>query len=71
MKRKATSSREPIARCFFLFIGNITQLTDMEKPPLRLLNRQRCCDYAKAAQEARAESDGEWRHLSESVSFTS
>lgn len=47
----------------------ITDLTDMEEPPLRLLMGSDAVAYAEAAQQARAASDAKWRHLSESISF--
>lgn len=47
----------------------ITDLTDMEEPPLRLLMGSDAVAYAEAASKARAVSDAKWKHLSESISF--
>jgi NAD(P)-dependent dehydrogenase (short-subunit alcohol dehydrogenase family) len=49
----------------------ITELPELEEPPLRLLIGSDAVDYANAALQARAESDAKWRYLSESVNFTS
>jgi NAD(P)-dependent dehydrogenase (short-subunit alcohol dehydrogenase family) len=49
----------------------ITELPELEEPPLRLLIGSDAVAYANAALQARAESDAKWRYLSESVNFTS
>jgi NAD(P)-dependent dehydrogenase (short-subunit alcohol dehydrogenase family) len=49
----------------------ITELPELEEPPLRLLIGSDAVTYANAALQARAESDAKWRYLSESVNFTS
>jgi NAD(P)-dependent dehydrogenase (short-subunit alcohol dehydrogenase family) len=49
----------------------ITELPELEEPPLRLLIGSDAVAYANAALQARAESDAKGRYLSESVNFTS
>ncbi|HGT0998938.1 TPA: hypothetical protein ACMVZ1_000712 [Enterococcus faecium] len=47
----------------------ITDLTDMDEPPLRLLMGSDAVAYAEAASKALSDSDTKWKHLSESINF--